>query len=131
MSHSVTLELPDNLYKDFQQRSQQTNRSLEEELLTAFALNLPAPPLTETLGYGAHGEVIEFLSSGPSAAEITRFQLSDAGRERARELMMQQRERELTEAEVKELDFYVELGDFLGLLRAKALLHLKKQDNAS
>ena len=76
--HSITLELPDKVYQHLKRRSQQTNRSLEEELLTAFALDLPILPLTAT--------------------------------------------------EAKELDFYVELGDFLGLLRAKALLYL--QNNA-
>ncbi len=131
MSHSVTLDLPDNLYRNLQQRNQQTNRPLEEELLTAFALNLPAPLSMERLEDGVHGEVMGFLGSGPSTKEITQFQLSSEASGRASELMAQERERELTEAETRELDFYVELGDFLGLLRAKALLHLNKQANAS
>lgn len=130
MTHSVTVELPDSLYENLQQRSRQTNRSLEEELLTAFALELPLWPRAEIVEYGAYGEVMEFLGSGPSAAEITQFQLSDAARQRARELMIQERERALSEAETRELDFYVELGDFLGILRAKALLNLNKQADA-
>lgn len=123
MSHSVTLELPDELYQKFKQRSQQTKRSLEDELLTAFALDLPVLPVAETEDLEAYNEVLEFLTGGPSAAEIAQFRLSAKSRHRAQTLRTQEEEQGLTAAEAKELDFYIELGDFLGLLRAKALLH--------
>lgn len=125
MTHSITLELPDSLYRKLKQRSQQTKRSLEEELLTAFALDLPVLPLTETTELVAHNEVIGFLTSGPSATEITQFQLSDEARQRAQSLLVKERDEGLTTNEAQELDFYVELGDFLGILRSKALLHLQ------
>ncbi|MBI1877977.1 MAG: hypothetical protein HYR94_07090 [Chloroflexi bacterium] len=127
MSYSVTLELPDELYQKFKRRSQQTKRSLEDELLTAFALDLPVLPMTETGELQAYNEVLEFLTGGPSAAEIAQFRLSSESRHRAQTLLTQEKERELTAAEAKELDFYIELGDFLGLLRAKALLHLQSE----
>lgn len=125
--HSITLELPDKVYQHLKRRSQQTNRSLEEELLTVFALDLPILPLTETEEFQAYNEVLEFLSRGPSAADIAQFQLSVEARERAQALLAKERVHGLTAAEAKELDFYVELGDFLGLLRAKALLHLQNK----
>jgi hypothetical protein len=125
MTHSITLELPDSLYRKLKQRSQQTKRSLEEELLTAFALDLPVLPLAETTELVAYNEVIGFLTSGPSAAEITQFQLSDEARQRAQSLLVKERDENLTTNEAQELDFYVELGDFLGILRSKALLHLQ------
>lgn len=125
MSHSVTLELPDELYQKFKRRSQQTKRSLEDELLTAFALDLPVLPVSETGELRAYNEVLEFLTSGPSAADIAQFHLSSEVRQRAQTLLTKEKEQGLTASEAKELDFYVELGDFLGILRAKALLHLQ------
>jgi hypothetical protein len=125
--HSITLELPDQLYQKLKWRSQQTKRSLEEEILTAFTLDLSVLPLMETEGLRAYDEVMDFLISGPSIEEIVKFQLSDAARQRAQSLLAQEREAEVTADEAKELDFYVELGDFLGILRAKAMLQLQNK----
>jgi hypothetical protein len=129
MAHSITLELPDNLYQKLKQRSQQTNRSLEEELLMAFVLDIPILPLAEAEAFLAYNEVLEFLIGGPSADEIAKFQLSDEARQRAQSLLNKDKSEGLNAGEHKELDFYVELGDFLGILRAKALL--QSQDKAS
>jgi hypothetical protein len=41
--------------------------------------------------------------------------------------LAKEREQGLTASEAKELDFYTELGDFLGILRAKAMLHLQDE----
>jgi len=125
MAYSVTLELPDELYQKFKRRSQQTKRSLEDELLTAFALDLPVLPAAETGELQAYNEVLEFLTSGPSATEIAQFRLSSEAQQQAQTLLRKEREQSLTAAEAKELDFYIELGDFLGILRAKALLRLR------
>ena len=94
-------------------------------MLTAFALDLPLLPLAESEEFQAYNEVIEFLSGGPSAKEIVHFQLSDKARQRAQTLSAKEKAQGLVVDEAKELDFYVELGDFLGILRAKAMLHLQ------
>lgn len=65
---------------------------------------------------------MDFLVSGPSSAQLLQFQLSIEARQRASELLQKDRDQGLTPAESQELDFYVELGDFLGILRAKAQL---------
>ncbi|HRW08038.1 MAG TPA: hypothetical protein P5121_23210 [Caldilineaceae bacterium] len=70
MSHSVTLELPDPLYQKLKVRSQQANRSVEDELLTAFAVALPVPPSSETAAVRAYEEVTDFLISGPSPIQM-------------------------------------------------------------
>ncbi|MCX6048764.1 MAG: hypothetical protein NT075_26990 [Chloroflexi bacterium] len=124
MSRLITLELPDEVYQRFKARSQKTKRSVEEELLTAFTLDLPVLPLLETGGLQAYNEVIEFLASGPSVSEIAQFKLSDETRQRANTLLVKERTQGVTEDEAKELDYYVDLGDFLGILRAKAQLQL-------
>jgi hypothetical protein len=130
MTQSITLELPDQLYQKFKLRSQQTNRSVEEELLTAFALDLPVLPMAETGALKAYNEVMDFLSRGPAPVEIVQFQLSEEARQRARELLIKEREDSLTASESQELDFYVELGDFSGILRAKAQVQLQANGHA-
>ena len=125
INHTVTIELPDILYQKFAARSRQTKRSLEEELVTAFAVDLPMLPLPEAANAKVYDEVLNFLASGPSPAEILQFQLSAEARQRATLLLQKDRAQGLTDVESQELDFYVALGDFLGILRAKAQLQLQ------
>lgn len=122
INHTVTIQLPDLLYQQFAARSRQTRRTLEEELVTAFAVDLPGLPFAETANLKAYNEVMDFLASGPSLSAILQFQLSSEARQRASNLLEKERTQGLTDAEAQELDFYVELGDFLGILRAKAQL---------
>ncbi|MFZ4663698.1 MAG: hypothetical protein ACOYNY_42240 [Caldilineaceae bacterium] len=125
VSHAVTIQLPDPLYQQFAARSRQTRRTLEEELVTAFAIDLPLLPFAETVNLQAYHEVMDFLASGASPSAILQFQLSSEARQRASNLLEKERTQGLTDAEAQELDFYVELGDFLGILRAKAQLQLQ------
>ena len=122
ISHTVTIELPDVLYQKFVARSRQTKRRLEEELVTAFAVDLPLLPFAEAATLKAYDEVMDFLASGPSPFAILQFQLSAEARQRASTLLQKDRTQGLTDTETQELDFYVELCDFLGILRAKAQL---------
>lgn len=127
VSHTVTIQLPDPLFQKFTARSRQTKRSLEEELVTAFAVDLPIWPFAETTNLKAYNEVMDFLVSGPSPSQILQFQLSAEARQRASNLLQKERGQGLTNTEAQELDFYVELGDFLGILRAKAQLQLQNK----
>lgn len=129
MNHSVTLELPDNLYQQLKARSQQTSRSLEDELLTAFAIDLPVLPATETPLVQAYNEMMDFLAGGPTPLEIIQFRLPSEITQRAQRLLDQERTQTLTDTEVQELDAHVALGDFLGILRAKAQLKLQSKAN--
>lgn len=86
-------------------------------------------PFIERRNFKAYHEVMHFLSNNPSPAEIDQFQLSAQARQQARDLLARERTGGLTNAEAQELDFYVELGDFLGILRAKAQLELCKEEN--
>jgi hypothetical protein len=122
ISHTVTIELPDVLYQKFAARSRQTKRRLEDELVIAFAVDLPVLPFAEAANLRAYDEVMDFLASGPSLSAILQFQLSAEARQRASTLLQKDRMQGLTTTESQELDFYVELGDFLGILRAKAQL---------
>ena len=125
MSYSVTLEIPDALYHKFKVRSQRANRSLEDEFLTAFAVDLPVLPSTETAVIQAYEEILDFLAGGPSPFDIIQFRLSDSVVQQAQLLLEKEREHGLTDAEAQELDAHVALGDFLGILRAKAPRYLR------
>ena len=127
MSQAITLELPDVIYQKFKVRSLQNKRSVEEELLTSFALDVPVLPVANIGEMQAYNEVIDFLLSSPSPSEVVKFKLSEHAQKRAKALLQKQNIQNLTPAEEKELDFYVELGDFLGILRAKA--QIQTQDN--
>jgi hypothetical protein len=82
---------------------------------------LPAP---DTQALHAYDEVLDFLSSAPSLADIIQFQLSERARQRAQFLIEKEKAQDLTALEASELDFYIELGDFLGVLRTKAQVQL-------
>ena len=125
INHTVTIELPDVLYQKFAARSRQTKRPVEEELVTAFAVDLPVLPFAEAANFKAYDEVLDFLAGGPSPIQILQFQLSAEARQRASMLLQKDREQGLADDEEQELDFYVALGDFLGILRAKAQLQLQ------
>lgn len=124
-SHTVTLELPDPIYQVFAARSRITKRPLEEEIITAFAVDAPPLLFAETAGLAAYDEFLEFLASGPSPSDILQFQLSEKVRQRANLLVEKNRSQSLTNDEIQELDFYVELGDFLGILCAKTQLQMQ------
>lgn len=125
MSQAITLELPDVIYQKFKLRSLQNKRSVEEELLTAFALDVPVLPVANIGEMQAYNEMLDFLLSSPSPGEIVKFKLSEQAQKRAQTLLQKQNTQNLTPTEEKELDFYVELGDFLGILRAKAQIQIK------
>lgn len=116
-THAITLELPDPLYQSIRRLSRRSQRSLEAELLTLLESHTPAP------GYGAYpafDEVVDFLGRGATAGEIAAFKLSPAARARARELLAKNRAEALSEDETRELDVYVELEDFMALLKIRA-----------
>ena len=52
-------------------------------------------------------EVIEFLSSGPTTAQVLAFKISSEAQDRLEELLHRNREAELTETERDELNTYL------------------------
>lgn len=116
MSRTITIDLPESIYQQLYVRSQQSQRSLEAELLAMFL-----PPMPQTQGLVplplAYQEVIHFLGRGATAADILNFHLSAPAQARARLLLQKNRDQTLTPSERAELDFYVELENFMALLK--------------
>jgi hypothetical protein len=81
-------------------------RGLEEE----------APPSTDMYRY-----VLTFLASMPLPQAILDFELTQAMRDRASELLDKNRAGQLSPREVAELDEHVHIDNVLSMLKARAL----------
>ena len=64
-------------------------------------------------------EVANFFASGPTVGEIAAFRLSDAARERMRELLYKNSAGTLTAAEAEELDEMALLDRIVTLIRSR------------
>ena len=73
----------------------------------------------------AYSEVIEFLGCGATPQEIAEFRLSPTAKARASALLNKNKEGTLTPSEEAELDSYIELEAFMGLLKVQALQQLQ------
>lgn len=123
---TITLELPDSLYQQLHRRSQQSNRPIEAELMRLLPPQLPPTTDLPELSL-AYQEVIQFLGRGATAQEISTFYLSTAAQERAQWLISQNKIAQLTPSEKTELDLYVELENFIALIKTQALRQLQQQ----
>lgn len=65
-------------------------------------------------------EIIEFLSSGPTTAQVLAFKISPAAQERLEELLHRNREAELAATERDELNTYLHFSEYLTRLKARA-----------
>ena len=65
-------------------------------------------------------EIIEFLSSGPTTAQVLAFKISPAAQERLEELLHRNREAELTATERDELNTYLHFSEYFTRLKARA-----------
>ena len=67
-----------------------------------------------------YDEVVEFMASGPSAAQIVTFQLSEATKRRVAELIFREKTDGLTADEKSELDHFLQLEHLMRLTKARA-----------
>lgn len=114
--HSITLTLPDAVYRQAQRVAKTTQQAIEEVVLTWIR---PAPE-EELVG-------LEALSSDELFA-ITQTTVSPVRIRRLQDLLTAQRQRNLTEDEQREAAKLVEQEDMLTLRKSKALLLLKQRD---
>ncbi|HEX6797716.1 MAG TPA: hypothetical protein VF116_08385 [Ktedonobacterales bacterium] len=68
----------------------------------------------------AEREVAEFLAGQPSPQEILRFHPSPEVVERAHQLLLAERQNDITDAERRELDSYEYLEHLLRMIKAEA-----------
>jgi hypothetical protein len=76
--------------------------------------------LTSRVAHPALKEMMDFLVSGPTPAQIIAFKVSPPAQARLEELLDKNRENDLTDDEAAELDGYAQLNHVLILLKAHA-----------
>jgi len=113
--HSITLTLPDAVYRQAQQVAETTQQAIEEVVL---AWIHPAPE------EGLMG--LDKLSNDELLA-VARTTVPRIHTRRLQDLLTTQRQRNLTDSEQQEATQLVEQEDMLTLRKSKALLLLKQR----
>ncbi|MCI0661791.1 MAG: hypothetical protein L0220_12010 [Acidobacteria bacterium] len=65
-------------------------------------------------------EIIEFLSSSPTVEQIIAFKISPTAQERLEDLLHKNHEEALSPEERAELDTYLQLSEWISILKARA-----------
>ena len=105
---SLTLNVSEQLKTRVEPFSRWLPAILELSLL---ALKTPA--------HQAASDLIAFLASNPSARAVHTYRLSDTDAKRVAQLLEQNREGTLSEAETNELDEYLRLEHVVRIMKAK------------
>ena len=113
--HSITLTLPDAVYRQAQQVAKTTQRAIEEVVLT-WIRPVPEKGL-EGLDELSNDELLTISQTTVPPARTRRLQ----------DLLTAQRQRNLAEGEQQEAAQLVEQEDLLTLRKSKALLLLKQR----
>jgi hypothetical protein len=116
---TITLEVPDELAAQFKIAPAALPALIREAVAAKIARLSPqnggdesAPPIYQ--------EIIDLLTSGPTADRLIPFKISDSAQERLEELLHKNREEELTAEERAELNTYLRLSEYLTKLKARA-----------
>lgn len=116
---TITLEVPDELAAHFKIAPAALSALIREAVAAKIARLSPqngsdesAPPIYQ--------EIIDLLTSGPTADQLIAFKISDSAQERLEELLHKNREEELTAEERAELSTDLCLSEYLTKLKARA-----------
>lgn len=116
---TITLEIPDELANQLAPLQERLPELLA--LAVDLSANKPAPTPAHTgVMQPVFKEVIDFLIRQPTAEQITAFKISPAAQARLETLLDKNREDELTDDELAELDTYEQINHLLILLKAHA-----------
>ena len=118
---TITLDVSEALAARLAQRYEQLPQllSMALELLPA---ELPPAASAAPADHPVFNEMLDFLASGPTPAQIVAFKLSPAAHRRLETLLDKNREAGLNDAEEAELDAYEQVNHLLLLLKARARL---------
>lgn len=121
---TVTISLPDHLYRQVKQRSQQNRREIADELVSVVTEALPG---RETVAdWDADLSQLTFL---PDEAlwQAARTQATDEENERMQQLLSKQKRMGLTTVEQEELTLLANFFRRMMLVRAEAAVLLQKR----
>lgn len=116
---TITLEVSDELAAQLVLRRDQLPHLLSMAL-ELFPAETPLVLPTSEVVYPAFKEMIDFLISRPTPAQIVAFKVSPFAQTRLEELLDKNREEGLTDDEAAELDLYQQINHLLLLLKARA-----------
>jgi hypothetical protein len=116
---TITLNVPEDLAVQLAQRYEQLPQLLALAL-ELFPAELPLAAPVAPAGQPVFDEMLYFLASGPTPAQIVAFKLSPAAHVRLEALLDKNREEGLSDAEEAELDVYEQVNHLLLLLKARA-----------
>ena len=74
----------------------------------------------------AYEEIVEFIASGTSPANVAAFRPSEETKQRVTELIRREKASELSHDEASELNHYLQLEHLMRLAKARAHQHLCK-----
>lgn len=115
---TITLEIPDEIAakvklmpKDLSVLIKEALTNKLEKLNSSTASELSEPPV--------YKELVDLLSSAPTSQKFIDFKISDAAQDRLEDLLYRNREEELTQAEMTELETYIQLSHVITRLKAR------------
>jgi hypothetical protein len=120
----ITLEVPEDVAQRLTADRARVPEMLRWALRQFPPATLPHPGRVAVPAL-AFTEMIEFLSSHPSAEQITAFKISDTAQARLAELLEKNREEGLNEAENAELDWYERVYEIMTRLKAQTRLEAR------
>ncbi len=116
---TITLEVPDELAAHFKIAPAALSALIREAIAAKVARSAPQPGSDESAP-PIYQEIIDLLTSGPTADQLIAFKISDSAQERLEELLHKNREEELMAEERAELNTYLRLSEYLTKLKARA-----------
>ena len=115
---TITIEVPDDLVAQFK-ISPAALPSLIREAVASKLARSASQNVSEAAELPLYQEIIDLLTSGPTATQLLAFKISSAAQERLEELLDKNREKEITAEERAELNTYVRLSEYLTKLKAR------------
>jgi hypothetical protein len=114
---TITIEVPDDLAA---QLDPNTLSALLREMVASKTARLNSDNENSRQSSPIYREITEFLSNSPATEQIVEFKISQPAQERLEELLYKNREEVLNPEERAELDTYVQLSEWISILKARA-----------
>lgn len=116
---TITLEVPDELAARLKINGANLPEFVREAIEAKLAKRFESST-SESPSRPIHQEIIDFLASAPTAAQIVDFKISESAQEQLEDLLDKNREAGLTPEEKAEMDQYLEYRHVMTLLKASA-----------
>jgi hypothetical protein len=114
---TITLEIPDELAAELNIAPAALPNLIREAVAAKVAKSTPQSSHEEAAPI--YQEIIELLTSGPTADQVVAFKISGSVQERLEELLDKNREEELSAEERAELNTYLRLSEYVTKLKAR------------